>query len=36
MHRQGEAPAGLMVVGETMGDSQLLNIGKSIEAAMKD
>jgi aspartyl-tRNA(Asn)/glutamyl-tRNA(Gln) amidotransferase subunit A len=33
-HRAGEAPVGLMVVGETMGDSRLLGIGQAVEAAL--
>jgi aspartyl-tRNA(Asn)/glutamyl-tRNA(Gln) amidotransferase subunit A len=33
-HRAGEAPVGLMVVGETMGDSRLLAIGQAVEAAL--
>ena len=35
MHQPGDAPAGLMVVGETMGDGGLLSIGQAIEKAMK-
>ena len=35
MHQPGDAPAGLMVVGETMGDGRLLSIGQAIEKAMK-
>jgi len=35
MHRHGDAPAGLMVVGETMGDARLLSIGRAIEKALK-
>ena len=34
-HRHGEAPVGLMVVGETMGDKRLQAIGLAIEAALK-
>ena len=34
MHRPGEAPCGLMVVGETMGDRRLLAVGQAIEAAL--
>jgi aspartyl-tRNA(Asn)/glutamyl-tRNA(Gln) amidotransferase subunit A len=33
-HRAGEAPVGLMVMGETMGDSRLLAIGQAVEAAL--
>ena len=35
IHRQGDAPAGLMVVGETMGDGRLLSIGRAIEKIAK-
>ncbi|MEM9684393.1 MAG: amidase, partial [Pseudomonadota bacterium] len=31
----GEAPIGLMIVGETMGDDHLLSIGQGIEAALR-
>jgi aspartyl-tRNA(Asn)/glutamyl-tRNA(Gln) amidotransferase subunit A len=34
MHRPGEAPCGLMVVGEIMGDKRLLAVGQAIEAAL--
>lgn len=34
MHRPGDAPTGLMVVGETMGDRRLLAIGRAVEAAL--
>lgn len=34
MHRAGEAPTGLMVVGETMGDRRLLAVGLAVEAAL--
>ncbi len=34
MHRPGDAPTGLMVVGETMSDRRLLSIGLAIEAAL--
>ncbi len=30
-HRPGEAPVGLMLVGETMGDARVLSIGAAIE-----
>ena len=33
-HRQGDAPVGLMVVGETMGDTRLQAIGLAIETAL--
>tara|TARA_B100001123_G_scaffold440684_1_gene580266 strand:- start:942 stop:2279 length:1338 start_codon:yes stop_codon:yes gene_type:complete len=35
MQHQGEAPTGLMIVGETMGDHRLLSIGLTIEKALK-
>jgi len=35
MHRLGDAPAGLMVVGETLGDARLLSVGRAIEKALK-
>jgi len=34
MHPVGEGPAGLMVVGETMGDRKLLSVGLAIEGAL--
>jgi aspartyl-tRNA(Asn)/glutamyl-tRNA(Gln) amidotransferase subunit A len=33
-HRMGEAPVGLMLVGETMGDAKLFSIAAAVEAAM--
>ena len=33
-HVPGEAPVGLMLVGETMADRRLLSIGKAVEAAL--
>ena len=33
-HRPGEAPAGLMVVGETMGDARLFAIAAGVEAVL--
>ena len=33
-HRAGTAPVGLMVVGETMGDTRVLAIGQSIETVL--
>jgi len=33
-HRAGEAPAGLMLMGETMGDARLFSIAASVEAAL--
>jgi len=35
MHTPGEAPAGLMVMGETGGDSRLIAIGLAVEAAVR-
>ena len=35
MHRPGDPPCGLMVVGETMGDIRLLAVGQAIEAALE-
>ncbi|MBS41182.1 MAG: amidase [Rhodospirillales bacterium] len=34
MHQRDEAPTGLMIVGETMGDHSLLSIGQTIEEAL--
>ena len=34
IHRPGEAPAGLMVVGETLGDRRGLAVAKAIETAL--
>ena len=34
MHPEGQGPAGLMVVGETMGDKKLLAVGLAIEDAL--
>jgi aspartyl-tRNA(Asn)/glutamyl-tRNA(Gln) amidotransferase subunit A len=34
MTKPGEAPAGLMVVGETLGDERLLSIGQTVEAVL--
>ena len=34
-HTQGDAPVGLMVVGETMGDIRLQSIGLAIERALQ-
>jgi aspartyl-tRNA(Asn)/glutamyl-tRNA(Gln) amidotransferase subunit A len=33
-HRDGEAPVGLMLVGETMGDAKLFRLAAAIEAAL--
>jgi aspartyl-tRNA(Asn)/glutamyl-tRNA(Gln) amidotransferase subunit A len=33
-HRAGEAPVGLMLMGETMGDARLFRIAAAVEAAM--
>lgn len=35
-HRSGEAPAGLMLVGETMGDHRLFALANAIEPILKD
>ena len=34
-HRAGEAPVGLMLTGETMGDRRLFAIAQSVEAALR-
>lgn len=34
MNKPGDAPAGLMIVGETLGDSRLLAVGQAIETAL--
>jgi aspartyl-tRNA(Asn)/glutamyl-tRNA(Gln) amidotransferase subunit A len=33
-HRDGEAPVGLMLTGETMGDAKLFRLAAAIEAAL--
>jgi aspartyl-tRNA(Asn)/glutamyl-tRNA(Gln) amidotransferase subunit A len=33
-HRQGDAPVGLMLTGETMGDARLFRIAAAVEAAL--
>jgi aspartyl-tRNA(Asn)/glutamyl-tRNA(Gln) amidotransferase subunit A len=33
-HRAGEAPVGLMLVGETLGDARLFSIAAAVEAAL--
>ncbi len=33
-HRNGEAPVGLMVIGETMGDAKVFAIGQAIETLL--
>jgi aspartyl-tRNA(Asn)/glutamyl-tRNA(Gln) amidotransferase subunit A len=33
-HRAGEAPVGLMLMGETMGDARLFSIAAAVEAAL--
>jgi aspartyl-tRNA(Asn)/glutamyl-tRNA(Gln) amidotransferase subunit A len=33
-HRPGEAPVGLMLMGETMGDARLFGIASAVEAAL--
>jgi len=35
IHPPGSAPCGLMIVGETMGDRELLGIGQAIEKVVK-
>ncbi len=35
-HRVGDPPAGLMLVGETMGDRRLLAVAAAVEAALKE
>jgi aspartyl-tRNA(Asn)/glutamyl-tRNA(Gln) amidotransferase subunit A len=35
-HREGEAPVGLMLMGETMGDAWLFRVAAGVEAALKD
>lgn len=35
MHPQGEAPAGLMVMGETNGDELLVRVGLAVEKALR-
>jgi aspartyl-tRNA(Asn)/glutamyl-tRNA(Gln) amidotransferase subunit A len=34
-HRQGDAPVGLMLMGETMGDARLFRIAAAVEAAVR-
>jgi aspartyl-tRNA(Asn)/glutamyl-tRNA(Gln) amidotransferase subunit A len=34
-HREGDAPVGLMVIGETNGDAKLEAIGLAVEAALQ-
>ncbi|HEY4042940.1 MAG TPA: amidase [Rhodopila sp.] len=34
-HRDGEAPVGLMLMGETLGDGRLFGIAAAVEAALK-
>ena len=34
-HRHGEAPVGLMIIGETRGDKRLQAIGSAVETALK-
>jgi aspartyl-tRNA(Asn)/glutamyl-tRNA(Gln) amidotransferase subunit A len=34
-HAPGDAPVGLMVVGETMGDRRLLSVARAIEGALR-
>ena len=35
-HKPGDAPVGLMLVGETLGDQRVLAIGRTIEACLKE
>ena len=35
-HRAGDAPAGLMLAGETMGDRRLLAVAAAVEAALRE
>ena len=35
-HERGDAPVGLMVMGETMGDDRLLAVGMAVEKALQD
>ena len=35
IHSSGEAPVGLMIVGETLGDKELLSVGLAIEKALR-
>jgi aspartyl-tRNA(Asn)/glutamyl-tRNA(Gln) amidotransferase subunit A len=34
-HREGEAPVGLMLMGETLGDAWLFRVAAGVEAALK-
>jgi aspartyl-tRNA(Asn)/glutamyl-tRNA(Gln) amidotransferase subunit A len=34
IHEPGQAPVGLMLMGETMGDRRLLQVGLAVEAAL--
>ncbi len=34
-HRAGQAPVGLMLMGETMGDARLFSLAAAVEAALK-
>ena len=34
-HRPGDAPVGLMMTGETMGDARLFQIAAAIEAVLR-
>ena len=34
IHLSGDAPVGLMIVGETMGDKHLFSVGLAIEKAL--
>jgi len=35
-HASGEAPVGLMLMGEAMGDARLLAISVAVEALLED
>jgi len=35
-HRPGEAPVGLMLMGETMGDARLFAVATAVEAALRE
>jgi aspartyl-tRNA(Asn)/glutamyl-tRNA(Gln) amidotransferase subunit A len=36
IHRPGEAPVGLMLTGETMGDARLFAVAAAVEAALAE
>ena len=35
-HREGEAPVGLMLMGETMGDARLFAVAAAVEMVLRD